>query len=88
MSAHRATKTRIPSRASLCEATLEILGQGLRARYELPWELPSELRRLLSSLNVRFRRSRKPGRSAAILLADDEVRRIATEFVQLRLRNN
>jgi hypothetical protein len=88
MSAHRATKTRIPSRASLCEATLEILGQGLRARYELPWELPSELRRLLSSLNLRFRRSRKPGRSAAILLADDEVRRIATEFVQLRLRNN
>jgi len=49
MSAHRATKTRVPSRASLCEATLEIIGQGLRARYELPQEVPSELRRLLSS---------------------------------------
>ena len=50
MSAHRPTKTRIPSRASLCEPALEIIGRGLRARYELPWEVPSELRRLLSSL--------------------------------------
>ena len=82
MSAHRATETRIPSRASLCEVTLEIIGQGLRARYELPWEQPLELRRLVSSLNLRLRRSRKPGRSAAIPFADDEAHRIATEFVQ------
>ena len=50
MSAHRARTTRIPSRASLCDATREIIGQGLRGRYELPQEVPSELRRLLSSL--------------------------------------
>jgi hypothetical protein len=81
MSAHRATKTRIPSRASLCEATLEIIGQGLRARYELPQEVRPELRRLLASLNLRHRRSRKSGRSDAILLANDEARRIAATIV-------
>lgn len=89
MSAHRATETRIPSRASLCEVTLEIIGQGLRARYELPWEQPLELRRLVSSLNLRLRRSRKPGRSAAILFADDEAHphcnRIRPALVQKEL---
>ena len=81
MSAHRATKTRIPSRASLCDATREIIGQGLRGRYDLPQEVPSELRRLLSSLNLRRRRSRKSGGSAAILLVDDEPRRIAAAII-------
>lgn len=72
MSAHRATETRIPSRASLCEVTLEIIGQGLRARYELPWEQPLELRRLVSSLNLRLRRSRKSGKYESERAATDK----------------